>query len=96
MFRMILVFSSCCCCRMMRMRQNASAAAEKRETEVPVAVHDDTKNNSDSDGSCRRVFYLCVGVRMLNSLVVQTYFNPDEHWQSLEVAHRLVFGYAEF
>ncbi|XP_057249239.1 mannosyltransferase APTG1 isoform X2 [Beta vulgaris subsp. vulgaris] len=78
---------------MMRMRQNASAAAEKRETEVPVAVHDDTKNNSDSDGSCRRVFYLCVGVRMLNSLVVQTYFNPDEHWQSLEVAHRLVFGY---
>lgn len=31
--------------------------------------------------------------RLLNSLVVQTMFNPDEYWQSLEVAHRMVFGY---
>jgi phosphatidylinositol glycan class B len=25
--------------------------------------------------------------------LVQTYFNPDEHWQALEVAHHTVFGY---
>ncbi|GAA0176355.1 glycosyltransferase [Lithospermum erythrorhizon] len=25
--------------------------------------------------------------------MVQTYFNPDEHWQALEVAHRITFGY---
>ncbi|GAQ90751.1 phosphatidylinositol glycan class B [Klebsormidium nitens] len=31
--------------------------------------------------------------RLLNALLVQTYFNPDEYWQSLEVAHRLVFRY---
>lgn len=40
--------------------------------------------------------FLLVGVitwRMLNALVCTTYGDPDEHWQSLEVAHRLVFGY---
>ncbi|KAA8522802.1 hypothetical protein F0562_009225 [Nyssa sinensis] len=30
---------------------------------------------------------------MANSLLVQTYFNPDEYWQTLEVAHRIPFGY---
>ena len=32
--------------------------------------------------------------RLANSAVVCTYFNPDEFWQSLEVAHQLVFGCA--
>jgi len=31
--------------------------------------------------------------RCMNSLLVRTAFNPDEYWQSLEVAHNLVFGY---
>ena len=31
--------------------------------------------------------------RLVNALLVRTYFNPDEYWQSLEIAHRLVFGY---
>lgn len=31
--------------------------------------------------------------RVLNGFVVQTYFDPDEYWQSLEVAHHSVFGY---
>lgn len=43
--------------------------------------------------SSKRVFILCLALRMLNSLLVQTYFNPDEHWQALEVAHRITFGY---
>ncbi|XP_038970951.1 GPI mannosyltransferase 3 isoform X2 [Phoenix dactylifera] len=41
----------------------------------------------------RRVWGLSLAFRATNSLLVQTYFNPDEHWQSLEVAHRIVFGY---
>ncbi|KAI3423779.1 uncharacterized protein J3R85_010785 [Psidium guajava] len=41
----------------------------------------------------KRVFLLCLAVRVLNSLLVQTYFNPDEHWQALEVAHHIAFGY---
>lgn len=35
---------------------------------------------------------LCVVFRVANSVLVRTYFNPDEYWQSVEVSHRLVFG----
>ncbi|PFH31923.1 putative mannosyltransferase [Besnoitia besnoiti] len=31
--------------------------------------------------------------RVVNGLVLKSSFNPDEHWQSSEVAHHLVFGY---
>jgi len=31
--------------------------------------------------------------RLLNALLVQSSFVPDEYWQALEVAHRWVFGY---
>ena len=31
--------------------------------------------------------------RLFNSVIVTTYFDPDEHWQSLEIAHGWVFGY---
>ncbi|RLN95459.1 hypothetical protein BBJ28_00007606, partial [Nothophytophthora sp. Chile5] len=31
--------------------------------------------------------------RLWNALFVRSSFNPDEYWQSTEVAHRLVFGY---
>lgn len=32
-------------------------------------------------------------LRILNCFLVQTSFVPDEYWQSLEVAHRMVFSY---
>lgn len=38
---------------------------------------------------------LCLGLllfRCLDSLLVRTFFSPDEYWQGPEVAHRLVFG----
>ncbi|KAI0531492.1 hypothetical protein KFK09_001048 [Dendrobium nobile] len=41
----------------------------------------------------KKIFSFCLAFRALNSLLVQTYFNPDEHWQALEVAHQMVFGY---
>ncbi|XP_043934886.1 GPI mannosyltransferase 3 [Protopterus annectens] len=34
-----------------------------------------------------------VAVRVVNCFLVQTSFVPDEYWQSLEVAHRMVFNY---
>ncbi|CAK4668071.1 unnamed protein product [Aphanomyces euteiches] len=34
-----------------------------------------------------------VAFRVANALFVRTYFNPDEFWQSSEVAHHMVFGY---
>ncbi|XP_040979665.1 GPI mannosyltransferase 3 isoform X3 [Aquila chrysaetos chrysaetos] len=36
---------------------------------------------------------LTVALRALNCFLVQTSFVPDEYWQSLEVAHRMVFNY---
>ncbi|XP_044955801.1 mannosyltransferase APTG1-like [Hordeum vulgare subsp. vulgare] len=41
----------------------------------------------------RRVLALALAFRAANALLVRTYFNPDEHWQCLEVAHRIAFGY---
>lgn len=32
-------------------------------------------------------------VRILSVFFVQTWYVPDEYWQSLEVAHKQVFGY---
>ncbi|KAJ1984707.1 glycosylphosphatidylinositol anchor biosynthesis [Dimargaris verticillata] len=40
----------------------------------------------------RGVWALVLCVRLINALTVQTYLVPDETWQSLEVAHNLVFG----
>ena len=30
--------------------------------------------------------------RVVNALVLQTQFSPDEYWQTVEVAHNMVFG----
>ena len=53
---------------------------EGAETRSPISI---------IFSSSERVFVLCLVMRMINSLLVQTYFNPDEHWQALEVAHRV-------
>lgn len=37
--------------------------------------------------------FLLVVWRLMSVFVVQTFHVPDEYWQSLEVAHRLAFGY---
>jgi len=38
-------------------------------------------------------FALALLVRLGWAVLSGSYFQPDETWQSLEVAHRLVFGY---
>lgn len=39
------------------------------------------------------VFGLFLLIRLASVFIVQTWFVPDEYWQSLEVAHNFVFGY---
>lgn len=36
---------------------------------------------------------LALAYRSISLLFPQTFFQPDEYWQSLEVAHEYVFGY---
>ncbi|OII77774.1 plasmid maintenance protein [Cryptosporidium andersoni] len=38
-------------------------------------------------------YFTLVSFRIINSLLIKTTFNPDEYWQSLEVAYQIVFGY---
>ncbi|KAJ8914945.1 hypothetical protein NQ315_002468 [Exocentrus adspersus] len=40
-----------------------------------------------------KVFLVFLVVRIASIFLVQTFFVPDEYWQSLEVAHKLVFNY---
>lgn len=39
------------------------------------------------------LFLYIFSFRLVCALALQTYFSPDEYWQSLEVAHSMVFGY---
>ncbi|ODQ54917.1 hypothetical protein SAICODRAFT_64193 [Saitoella complicata NRRL Y-17804] len=39
------------------------------------------------------VFLGLLVLRILNALTIKTFFQPDEYYQSLEVAHKIVFGY---
>lgn len=39
------------------------------------------------------IFWVCLVVRLLNAWLTRTYDNPDEYWQSQEIAHNMVFGY---
>ena len=38
---------------------------------------------------------LAVSVRVSIALATRTFFQPDEYFQSLEVAHHAVFGYGQ-
>ncbi|XP_055545712.1 GPI mannosyltransferase 3 [Wyeomyia smithii] len=40
-----------------------------------------------------KVLLFFVALRLASVFLVRTWYVPDEYWQSLEVAHRLVFGY---
>ena len=41
------------------------------------------------------VLPVSTSVRVIHALLLQTYFNPDEYWQCLEIAHQLAFGYTQ-
>lgn len=40
-----------------------------------------------------QIFLLFVTIRLASVWLVQTSYVPDEYWQSLEVAHRISYGY---
>ena len=52
-----------------------------------------TGGNSNSAPDLLKMFAACVLFRVVNAVCVRTFFSADEYWQSLEVAHKLVFGY---
>ncbi|KAH3697157.1 GPI mannosyltransferase 3-like [Dreissena polymorpha] len=41
----------------------------------------------------KSLFFALICIRIVNSLLIQTSFVPDEYWQSIEVAHHMAYGY---
>ncbi|KAL9339450.1 hypothetical protein Peur_068465 [Populus x canadensis] len=82
------------------MNQRRNASSKSQPTKPLITKNPDISKQkgyksqkSNFFSSERNIFTLCLAFRIVNSLLIQTYFNPDEHWQALEVAHRIVFGY---
>ncbi|CAM6093376.1 unnamed protein product [Calypogeia fissa] len=67
------------------------ACGERKHQQSTLEEFEDEASKRAEDE--RWVWRMCLAFRLLNALVVRTYFNPDEHWQALEIAHRMVFGY---
>jgi len=45
--------------------------------------------------SDRRILLALICIRVFNALTITTFFQPDEYYQSLEPAWKLVYGYGE-
>ena len=41
------------------------------------------------------LFFTSFVIRISSVVLIQTSFNPDEYWQSIEIAHSLVFGFVD-
>ncbi|XP_071510502.1 GPI mannosyltransferase 3-like [Diadema antillarum] len=54
---------------------------------------DSSRRAKQKGWSDPKIVTFLVLFRWLNVALVQTSFVPDEYWQSLEVAHKMVFGY---
>lgn len=63
------------------------------EHEASVIVGTEKKKSQSQNKDLPVLFVGLLCFRVLNSLAISTFFNPDEFWQSLEVAHNLSFGY---
>lgn len=42
-----------------------------------------------------RALLISLAIRPVLALLTRTFFQPDEYFQCLEVAHRIVFGYGQ-
>ncbi|XP_078600609.1 GPI alpha-1,2-mannosyltransferase 3-like [Branchiostoma floridae x Branchiostoma japonicum] len=60
---------------------------------VETASHGRESSSSLLSVGDGQLFVVLLTVRLLNAAVVQTAHVPDEYWQSVEVAHHMVFGY---
>ena len=43
--------------------------------------------------SDKTIFLGLLVIRLVNAMLIQTFFVPDEFWQSVEVAHKMIFEY---
>ena len=70
----------------------------KAPTSNPGPVEQASENNAVEKSlgnlkSEKALLAVLVAFRLINAALCRTWFVADEYWQSLEVAHRMVFGY---
>ena len=73
------------------MQESVRAQLWKSWSVISLAVKPRGQRGAKHRGSMG-LLVLCLAFRALNAVLVRTAFAPDEYWQSLEVAHRMVFG----
>ena len=65
----------------------------KKKHSVPNATSPKVPATESRHGpGARDVLLFLIASRLLNALVVQTFFQPDEYFQALEPAWQLAFG----
>ncbi|ETN38706.1 uncharacterized protein HMPREF1541_06743 [Cyphellophora europaea CBS 101466] len=64
-----------------------SSSRSRRKHGTPADVPADSAGPSGQD-----VLLFLIGSRLLNALIIQTFFQPDEYFQALEPAWALAFG----
>ncbi|SYW76207.1 related to dolichyl-phosphate-mannose-glycolipid alpha-mannosyltransferase [Ustilago bromivora] len=67
-------------------RPDGSDTTPSPATSIPTTPPSPTVN-------LRSLFLFLLAFRLINALVTRTFFQPDEHYQTTEIAHRVVFGH---
>lgn len=76
-----------------KLRQQAATPENHTDEEGEEAGNQDLATRPYSTPRLRNVLLFCLGFRAVLGLVGQrTFFQPDEYYQSLEPAHRFVWG----
>lgn len=86
----IIFLQNCSRCRGFdKVRELDSLAA----IQLTSLFHAERSTQPDERMRTSHVLGYLIAFRIVNALLCTTFFQPDEFFQSLEVAHRLVFGY---
>ena len=73
-------------------KSKGNQLSKEKETNIlPSEQNESTFFKVPFNGQCIFKYSLCL--RLASVFLVQSYFVPDEYWQSLEIAHLKVFGY---
>ncbi|XP_022100896.1 GPI mannosyltransferase 3-like isoform X2 [Acanthaster planci] len=73
--------------------ENSTASLSNADTPKPVLSKGNASVEDPAPWPRSRLLIVLLLFRWVNAALTQTFFVPDEYWQSLEVAHNIVFGY---
>ncbi|XP_011795963.1 PREDICTED: GPI mannosyltransferase 3 [Colobus angolensis palliatus] len=75
-------------------RSHEKIKLRKRKSTLYFSTQEkNARRRGDLLGENIHLVLFTIALRILNCFLVQTSFVPDEYWQSLEVAHHMVFNY---